>query len=379
MQQLYRIALAFPHEHGTVKGLYKGILEYAEDFPLFAFRHTGPNDLHGVRQLKGWKGDGVIASINSRNALDILDSLDCPVVNISGALENSKHPRVIRDLFEVGRTAAQHLASTGVKSFGYVGIRNRWYSERKRDGFRHFLQKAGLPPHELFIDKIQNLKNEEQAFSLIGKWFDTLEFPVGILLDTDSFYGIICELCMERGLSIPDDVPVVGINNFPAICLTRSPTLTSIEQSDTQYGYNALKMLHDHIIHPQSVKTNEIIIKSHRLLARASTAVTFVENPKLNEAIKFIRGNLGTYFSMDDVVAVTGCSRRWLETSFKAHLGSTPASYIQVLRIQKAKQLIADYPRLDLHEISTKCGFSSKRHMVDVFRKVENVDPVDLK
>jgi transcriptional regulator GlxA family with amidase domain len=82
---------------------------------------------------------------------------------------------------------------------------------------------------------------------------------------------------------------------------------------------------------------------------------------------------------MDDIVAVSNRSRRWLETSFKSHLGVTPASYIQSLRIQKAKQLIADFPKFDLHEVSTKCGFSSKRHMVDVFRKVENIDPSDLR
>lgn len=379
MEDFYRIALAFPHEHGTVKGLYKGILEYAEEFPFFTFRHTGPNDLHGVTQLVGWKGDGVIASLNSREALDVLESLDCPIVNISGAFEKSKFPRVIRDHFEVGWTAAQHLAATGVKSFGYVGIKNRWYSKRKRDGYRHFLSKSGLPVHELFIDKIDNLENEEKAFRAIGKWFDTLSFPMGLLMDTDSLYGIICELCKVRRLSIPGDVPVVGINNFSAICLTRSPTLSSIEQSDTQYGYNALKVLHGLIDDPGGKNPSEITIKGHKLLARESTAVTFVDNPKLNEAIKFIRANLGTYFSMDDVVAVTGCSRRWLETSFKTHLGNTPANYIQSLRIEKAKQLIADYPKLDLHEVSTKCGFSSKRHMVDVFRKVERMDPADLK
>jgi len=379
MVDFYRIALAFPHEHGTVKGLYKGILEYAEDFPFFTFRHTGPNDLHGVRQLMGWKGDGVIASINSQEALDVLDSLQCPVVNISGAFREAKYPRVIRDHFEVGITAAQHLASTGVKSFGYVGISNRWYSERKRDGFRYFLKKSGLPLNELFIERINNLESEEKAFDRIGNWFDSLSPPMGLLMDTDSLYGIICELCKERNWSIPGDIPVVGINNFSAVCLTRTPTLSSIEQGDTQYGYNALKMLHDLIVNPGAEKTRDIIIKGHKLLARESTAVTFVDNPKLNDAIKFIRANMGTYFSMDDVVSVTNCSRRWLETSFKSHLGVTPANYIQSLRIQKAKQLIVDYPKLDLHEVSTKCGFSSKRHMVDVFRKVENMDPEDLK
>jgi LacI family transcriptional regulator len=374
-----QIALAFPHEHGTVKGLYKGIMEYAQDFPIFTFRHTGPNDIHGVEQLKYWKGDGAIVSLNSPQALEIANSLDYPVVNISAAIKETKHTNVIIDHFEIGSAAAEHLASTGITSFGYIGLKDRWYSKRKRDGFCSFLKKSGLPIQEIFIEKISNLKTEEEALSSIAKWFDTLTLPIGLALDTDAFYSIICELCNQRKWIIPDDMAVIGINNFPAICLTREPTLSSIEFGDTRYGYTAMKKLHDLITNPESRRKPEaILIHGHKLFARDSTAITFVDNPKLNNAIKFIRANLATFFSMDDVIAVTHCSRRWLETAFKAHLNTTPANFIQSLRIQRAKQLIGDYPKLSLHEVSRSCGFSSKRHMDDVFRKVENIDPSDL-
>ena len=378
MQQLHRIALAFPHEHGTVRGLYKGILEYAQDFPLFTFRHTGPNDLHGVRKLKSWKGDGAIVSLNSEESLKIADSLAFPVVNISGAFNTTKHPRVVKDHFEVGRSAAEHLASTGVTSFGYIGIKNRWYSDQKLDGFKSFLNHTGYPVHDIFVEKIEDLEGEEAAFLSIGKWLDNLRLPIGLLLDTDALYGIVSELCHDRGLSIPRDMPVIGINNFSAICLTRTPNLSSIEYGDKQYGYRAMKMLHDLIENPDSEKPDDIIIKGHKLFSRDSTAVTFVEDPRLDEAVKFIRANLSTFFSMDDVIAVANCSRRWLETAFKKHLDTTPANYIQALRIKKVKQLVADYPRLDLHEVARNCGFSSKRHMEEVFRKVENMDPSEL-
>jgi LacI family transcriptional regulator len=375
MERTLRVVLAFPHEHGTVKGLYKGILEYSEEHPEFSFRHTGPHDLHGVKRLKGWEGDGVIASINSKEAIDILQGLDCPVVNISGAFEHTGFPRVIRDHVAIGKTAGEHLASTGVKSFAYIGIRNRWYSDRKRDGFRQFLRSAGYELQDLFIDKIDCLVSEEKAFNEISSWFDNLNLPAGLLLDTDSLYGMVCEICKERGWAIPSDLAILGINNFSSICLTHTPTLSSIEQAGTEYGYKAMKMLHDYIRGNRPKEGKEVTITGHRLHTRQSTEVTFVDNTKLNEAIKYIRANLASYFSMEDVVTVANCSRRWLETAFKDHLKTTPAQFIQRLRIQKAKQLRTDYPKLDLHQVSVKCGFSSKRHMVDVFKKIEGVDP----
>lgn len=374
MAKTFHVALAFPHEHGTVRGLYKGILEYAQDCPQFTFRHTGPHDLNGVRQLKSWKGDGAIASINSRAALEVVDSLDYPVVNISAALPETKHPRVTKDHYEVGRTAAEHLVATGVTNFGYIGIKNRWYSDQKRDGFKDRLRKSGYPTHEIFVDKISNITDEEKAFRSIKKWFNDLPFPIGLLLDTDALYGLVYDLCNQRGLTIPDDVPVVGINNFPAICLTRSPTLTSIEYGDARYGYTALEMLHKLMEGSASEVANETVVQGHQLYARDSTDITVVDNPKLNDAIKFIRANLSTSFAMEDVIAVAECSRRWLENAFKAHLNQTPANFIQSLRIKKAKQLVMDYPKMDHHEVAGHSGFSSKRHMDDVFRKVVQAD-----
>jgi len=378
MAKLYSVALAFPHEHDTVRGLYKGILEYAQDFPQFTFRHTGPNDLHGAMQLKSWKGDGAIASLNSEAALKIADALECPVINISGALAKTRHPRVTKDHYEVGRAAAEHLSSTGVVNFGYIGIKNRWYSERKRDGFQDFLRRSGYSIHQNFVDKISNLKDEEKAFLSLQKWFDSLPFPIGILLDTDALYGLVSDLCKERKLSIPNEVPIVGVNNFSAICLTRIPTLTSIENGDTRYGYTALEMLHKLMVSPDANVPEEIIVQGHQLYARDSTDITFVENPKLNEAIKFIRSNLSTSFSMDDVMSMADCSRRWLENAFKTNLNTTPANFIQSLRIKKAKQLVMDYPKMDAHEVARNCGFSSKRHMDDVFRKVEKANLEDF-
>jgi LacI family transcriptional regulator len=378
MAKLYSVALAFPHEHDTVRGLYKGILEYAQDFPQFTFRHTGPNDLNGVMQLESWRGDGAIASLNSEAALKIADSLNCPVVNISGALEKTRHPRVAKDHYEVGQAAAEHLASTGVSTFGYIGIRNRWYSQSKRDGFQDFLRKSGYSIHEKFIDKITDLNDEERAFISLKKWFGDLPFPIGILLDTDAIYGLVCDLCKERQLSIPNDVTIVGVNNFSAICLTRTPTLTSIENGDTRYGYTALETLHKLMAHSGAKVTEEVVVKGYQLFARDSTDITFVENPKLNDAIKFIRANLSKSFSMDDVTSMADCSRRWLENAFKAHLNTTPATFIQSLRIKKAKQLVMDYPKMETHEIARNCGFSSKRHMDDVFRKVEKTDLEDF-
>ena len=378
MAKLYKVALAFPHEHDTVRGLYKGILEYAQDFPQFTFRHTGPNNLHGATQLKNWVGDGAIASLNSEAALKVADDLDCPVINISGALTKTDHPRVTKDHYEVGRAAAQHLTSTGVTNFGYIGIKNRWYSDRKRDGFQDFLRKSGYAIYENFVDKITDLQDEERAFLTLRKWFDNLPFPIGILLDTDALYGLVCDLCKERNLSIPDDVPVVGVNNFSAICLTRSPTLTSIENGDTRYGYTALEMLHKLMSNPEAKVPEETIVHGHQLFGRDSTDITFVANQKLNNAIKFIRANLSTSFSMDDVTSMADCSRRWLETAFKTHLEITPAHFIQSLRIKKAKQLVMDYPKMDTHAIARNCGFSSKRHMDDVFRKVEKADLKDF-
>ena len=59
---------------------------------------------------------------------------------------------------------------------------------------------------------------------------------------------------------------------------------------------------------------------------------------------------------------------------FKAYTGLTPAKYVNVLKMKKARELLAD-SRLQIKEISEKLGFENEYYFSNFFKKNMNVSP----
>lgn len=75
-----------------------------------------------------------------------------------------------------------------------------------------------------------------------------------------------------------------------------------------------------------------------------------------------------------DVAAACGMSRSSFMRGFRATTGTTPMQWLTRLRIETAKQLLAD-SRLSLAEIGVRCGFADQSHFTRVFCARTGVPP----
>ena len=73
-----------------------------------------------------------------------------------------------------------------------------------------------------------------------------------------------------------------------------------------------------------------------------------------------------------------GISNSYLSTTFKNAYGITVISYINQLRVEKAKQLILNTDQ-SIKEIALAVGFSSDINFIRVFKKLENLTPATLR
>ena len=73
-----------------------------------------------------------------------------------------------------------------------------------------------------------------------------------------------------------------------------------------------------------------------------------------------------------------GISNSYLSTAFKNAYGVTVISYINRLRIDKARQLILNTDQ-NIKEIALAVGFSSDINFIRVFKKLENLTPTSLR
>ncbi len=105
------IALAFPRRN-TQEILVQGVLRYARENGLAWTYISAPESVSlTIEDLIGWPGDGIIASLQTPTQMQLAQSLNLPIVNISSALPDPQTPSCVTDNEAIGQMAAEHLLS----------------------------------------------------------------------------------------------------------------------------------------------------------------------------------------------------------------------------------------------------------------------------
>lgn len=118
-----------------------------------------------------------------------------------------------------------------------------------------------------------------------------------------------------------------------------------------------------------------ILLESARQLAFNRS---FEPELVVGKVIEFMKTNLSTSLSMQDVAESVNCNRSKLFDIFKESTGMTPNDYWQRLRIDRAQELLLGSERA-ITEIAFDCGFTSSQYFSAVFRKYSGTTPTDYR
>lgn len=94
----------------------------------------------------------------------------------------------------------------------------------------------------------------------------------------------------------------------------------------------------------------------------------------LRRAIVLMQQNLETGVRISEIAKTLNVSRRSLEGRFRRHLNASPSEVMTRLKIEKAKQLLAN-TKLNVSDISFQSGFCDASHLNKVFLRVEGCSP----
>jgi len=185
---------------------------------------------------------------------------------------------------------------------------------------------------------------------------------------------LVIDACGQCDLRVPKDVAIVSVDNERTICEHCEPQLTSVDRNALQVGYQAARLL-DSQMCGCDAEAGEILIPPGELVLRASTDTLAVDDPRLREAMAYIQSRLAGDLSIDEILAHTKMSRRWLEYAFRKHLGDSPHTYITRQRVAAAKRLLEETPGMKLHEVAATVGFSRPKQLTLAFQKFEGKSP----
>jgi AraC family transcriptional regulator len=104
-----------------------------------------------------------------------------------------------------------------------------------------------------------------------------------------------------------------------------------------------------------------------------ATAATYVQ--RVNLAIDYIVGRLHEPLRLGDLARVAMLSPFHFHRVFQALVGSTPASFVKRLRLEKALGLMSRTRSTSLTTIALRCGFSSSSDFSRCFKQRFGVPP----
>jgi|GEM_PF-2188613 len=273
--------------------------------------------------------DGVIVFSGRDSALQRRAcSIRGPIVNLDQHRSIPGAYTVCCNDIAVGRTAAEHLLACGLERILFLQMRARQSkSERSRfTGLRHACIEAGVKAKAV---SVRDLKRR----------LSSIQMPIGIMAGNDEAAVEAIGICREAGKSVPDDVAIVGVDNFPIVCQHAPVPLSSVDLNLEQWGRLAAAALEDMMSGTRRSDDCQWIANGG-VAARASTDVAHRLDPHLALAMRYIRENFRRPVKIRDLVRHVGVSRQSLQNYFRQQLNSTMHQQLTLTRLSFSMHLM---------------------------------------
>ena len=372
----FKVALLVESSRTYGRGILRGVAKYTHlrgQWSCF----VEERELHsGVPAwMKNWKGQGIIARIEDRPMAKVLLGLGRPVVDVLGNARFEGIPAFDTDAQAVAKLAADFFLRAGFQHFSFCGYRKIPFSERRGAAFSDYLAQKGKKVLVFAPPLPQGSRSHIQAIERhginmiqsIAQWLTNQPRPLALLACNDVRAQQVLNACRERGIKVPEEVAVMGVDNDDVLCTLSDPPLTSIEPDSELLGFEAAELL-DQLMRNRRTRDELRLIPPVRIVERASTDIVAIEDPIAVQAVRFIRDNVGKGISVKDVLMHVNHSRTDVEQRFRRWLKSSVHAEILRLRMDRACNLLRQTDS-SLDEIAAAAGFSTAAHLCRLFRR----------
>ena len=315
-----------------------------------------------------WKGDGILSRTTSQEMADAITASGIPTVELRSTKLQHAFPFLGIDNRALGRMVAEHFLERGIRHFGVYEIGTEVYFEQRRDNYVQTVENAGYDVSVFSAPEDSEVPREwEKHQEQMVKWVQGLPKPVGIMACTDQLGFWLLDACDRAGISVPDEVAVVGVENDDILCMMARPPLSSVAFNSTRIGYEAATLL-SRLMKGEPAPQEPFLINPLGIVTRQSSDVVAVDDPELALALRFIRENACKGIQVTDILSAVPMSRTALERQMKAAIGRSPKGEIIRTQLERAKELLASTD-LSLSRVSQRIGFRHSQHFSTIFKE----------
>lgn len=306
-----------------------------------------------------WEGDGVITLLHEENSkyMPYIQALSLPTVGIGYSLQDH-YPVLVGDHEKTGALAAEHFLDRNFQNFVFVFFDHNTLEKERCAGFEKALDQSKKPYQ---LKKWKNpIRTKTRSYREVRDWLveelKDAPKPLAIMAQNDDSAILVLYACIDAGISVPEEVAVMGADNNPLICDFAPIPLSSVDCDLHSLGYNAGKILNK-MIQGESPPKAPFLSPPKGVVLRRSTDIPAIENPVIAKAVRHIWDHFEEPINVETIIELTGLSRSLVYAEFDHAIGSSIAKEITRCRINKAKKLLSTTD-LSINEIAPACGFT---------------------
>jgi LacI family transcriptional regulator, galactose operon repressor len=233
-----------------------------------------------LEMLRARQVDGiVIASVHGTSNSELLQR----IAGHGGALvmiDRDDHPRVrchrvLTDDDLVGRMATEHLLAQGRRRIAHIAGPALTHARRRESGYLAALHDAGIEPPPSWIARggFMDADGYRSMQALLE-----LDPPIAAVFAANDPAAIgAMQAIWEAGLTIPDEIAIIGAGDIAHGGLLRVP-LTTIGWEKEELGRRAAELIFEQISGREDVAFRRVVVPP-RLVVRGSCGATVASAP----------------------------------------------------------------------------------------------------
>ena len=193
-----------------------------------------------------------------------------PIVQCSEYSEAIPCPYVSINNFQAAYDVVNFLNASGRKNIALLNHnRSTLFSIKREEGFRAAMSDLGLPARTKWIYNLSGIYDYGQALNAAQQLLSAKERPDAVFAVSDVYAMAILRAAKQLGLSIPDDLAIVGFDNSE-ISKMSEPALTTVNQPYYEIGHSTCSILTQMINEHGANQPTDILLNTE-LIVRSTT------------------------------------------------------------------------------------------------------------
>ena len=239
-------AISDPFMGRVIEGVERVAIEAGFNVFISTSQNDRQQEIAAIKMLQRRRVDGiiVIASHLFDQYPRFFERSKVPIVIINEQKPGETMHFVTVDDVHAAQLAVEHVLALGHRRIGYVGVTNRPKSNQYRlKGYQDALEAAGIASDPALIFTSHTIEDHVKIGEASLEPLLAAGATAVFCYNDTTAMGLLAT-CYKRGVSVPDNLSIIGFDDIDMAAYT-IPPLTTIRQPRFELGQRAMHMMLD--------------------------------------------------------------------------------------------------------------------------------------